>query len=96
MLSHNELLKRIQQKVAQLEERIPKNNRGLNPEQVEVMRRQSDILVSESRSRGKGSPESHRFRESYDSMMKLGSKWCSALEEINKLSWFTRILCKLE
>jgi hypothetical protein len=28
--------------------------------------------------------------------MEIGKKWCSSMEEVNKLRWFTRIALKLE
>jgi hypothetical protein len=68
----------------------------IEQQHVQEIRNKSASLVRESRKREECSPESGSFRRDYDSIMEIGRKWCSSIEEINKLRWFTRIAQKLE
>ena len=95
LLSNQELLDELKFKVSQIEESIAEKNSSLNPEQIDQMKYQSEELIKESRSREKGVSESPKFKENYTKLMKLGTKWCSPLEEVNKLRWFSRIISKL-
>ena len=94
-LSNQQLLNELKSKVAEIEEKIAEKNSSLSPEQIDQMKYQSEELIRESRTREVGIPESPKFKENYSNLMKLGNKWCSPLEEVNKLRWFSRIVSKL-
>ena len=68
----------------------------MSAEMMVKMKEGSDSLVRQSKSRVDCSPGSREFALEYNKIMGLGRQWCTALEEVNKLRWFTLIAHKLE